>query len=179
METTERIVESYCCFVKNWFTIPNVGCAGQNEIDLLAVDLRKPAPARYHLEVAVSVSPVFSKLAAKPYSAAKAKERSHQASQRMTIRHFVEKKFSSETVLERLADFGFAPGNYSRIIVAWGLAGRGQCRGRGGRHYTLAVPPTRPGDGREARDAVAVLLGRHAANPATLREGWWLGYPMA
>lgn len=119
METTERIVESYCRFVKNWFTIPNIGCAGQNEIDLLAVDLGGPTPSRYHIEVSVSISTAYSKLTAKPYDSAKAKVRVHQAAQRMTIGHFVEKKFSSENVLNRLGDFGFAPDNYARIIVAW------------------------------------------------------------
>src|SRR5262249_59102201 len=28
METTEKIVESYCRYVKQWFTIPNIRCAG-------------------------------------------------------------------------------------------------------------------------------------------------------
>ncbi|MFP5260339.1 MAG: hypothetical protein ACLGJB_00355 [Blastocatellia bacterium] len=36
METTEKIVESYCRYVKQWFTIPNIKCKGQYEIDLLA-----------------------------------------------------------------------------------------------------------------------------------------------
>jgi len=38
METTEKIVESYCRYVKGWFTIPNIKCAGHYEIDLLAIE---------------------------------------------------------------------------------------------------------------------------------------------
>jgi hypothetical protein len=38
METTEKIVESYCRYVKQLFTIPNIKCEGQYEIDLLADD---------------------------------------------------------------------------------------------------------------------------------------------
>ena len=41
METTEKIVESYCRYVKGWFTLPNIKCAGQYEVDLLAVDACK------------------------------------------------------------------------------------------------------------------------------------------
>jgi hypothetical protein len=29
METTEKIVESYCRYVRQWFTIPNIRCEGQ------------------------------------------------------------------------------------------------------------------------------------------------------
>jgi hypothetical protein len=38
METTEKIVEAYAHYIKGWFTIPNIKCRGQFEIDLLAVD---------------------------------------------------------------------------------------------------------------------------------------------
>jgi hypothetical protein len=42
METTEKIVESYCRYVRQWFTIPNFKCEGQYEVDLLAVDTTSP-----------------------------------------------------------------------------------------------------------------------------------------
>ena len=42
METTEKIVEAYCRYVKNWFTLPNIKCEGQFEIDLLAIDITSP-----------------------------------------------------------------------------------------------------------------------------------------
>lgn len=48
METTEKVVESYCRYVRQWFTIPNIKCRGQYEIDLLAVDTTNPkALSRY------------------------------------------------------------------------------------------------------------------------------------
>jgi hypothetical protein len=52
METTEKIVESYCRYVKQWFTIPNIKCKGQYEVDLLAVDTTSPKTLhRYHVEL--------------------------------------------------------------------------------------------------------------------------------
>lgn len=121
METTERIVEAYVRYVKGWATIPNVRCAGQNEIDLIAID--PVSLARYHIEVSISVSQSFRKLTAKPFDLKKSRERVHQAGQRRTIGFFKEKKFGSETVIEKLREFGFEPGNYIRVIVTWGWDG--------------------------------------------------------
>jgi len=117
-ETTERIVEAYVRSVKGWATIPNVRCAGQNEIDLVALD--PVSLARYHIEVSVSISQGFRKLTAKPYDVEKAKQRVHQASQRRTVGFFVEKKFSSPGVIEKLKKMGFETGKYGRIVVTWG-----------------------------------------------------------
>lgn len=118
METTERIVEAYVRYVKGWATIPNVRCGGQNEIDLLAID--PVSLARYHIEVSISISQGFRKLTGKPYDAEKAKQRVHQSPQRRTLGFFREKKFGSQTVLDRLHELGFEPGNYGRVIVTWG-----------------------------------------------------------
>lgn len=68
METTEKIVESYCRYVRQWFTIPNIKCRGQYEVDLLAVDTTNPKLGRYHIECGVSISGSFSKLTAKEFS---------------------------------------------------------------------------------------------------------------
>ena len=69
METTEKIGESYCRYIKHWFTLPNIRCEGQYEIDLLAVDTTSPEkPGRYHIECGVSISGSYSKLTAKPFS---------------------------------------------------------------------------------------------------------------
>ena len=62
METTEKIVESYCRYVRNWFTSPNIKCSGQYEIDLLAVDPSDTRLGRYHVESGVSISGAHSKL---------------------------------------------------------------------------------------------------------------------
>lgn len=117
-ETTEQIVEAYVRSVRGLATIPNVRCAGQNEIDLIAID--PVSLDRYHIEVSISISQSFRKLTAKSYDPEKAKQRVHQASQRRTVGFFVEKKFGARGVLERLKDFGFEEGKYHRVIVTWG-----------------------------------------------------------
>src|SRR6266704_3242297 len=82
METTEKIVESYCRYVKQWFTIPNIKCKGQYEIDLLAVDTTSRRIKRYHVECGVSISGSYSKLTANNFSSADLKIRVKQAGQR-------------------------------------------------------------------------------------------------
>jgi len=121
METTEKIVEAYARYVKNWFTLPNIKCQGQFEIDLLAVDVRDQKKIkRYHVESGVSISGGFSHLTNKPYSSDELKKRLSQARQRRTLGYFVERKFGSPEVLEKLKSYGFIPGNYRKVIVSWG-----------------------------------------------------------
>jgi hypothetical protein len=121
METTEKIVESYCRYVKHWFTIPNIRCKGQFEIDLLAVDTTAPESVRrYHVECGVSISGSHSKLTDKPFSLEDLKVRVKQAGQRRTMGYFVHRKFELPQVLTELKKYGFVPGNYERIIVTWG-----------------------------------------------------------
>ena len=121
METTEKIVESYCRYVKGWFTISNIKCSGQYEIDLLAIDTSSDEGLkRYHIESGVSISVAYSKLTAKPFSTEVLKQRTKQAGQRRTIGYFRDRKFNSPEVLSELKKFGFTEGNYSKIIVTWG-----------------------------------------------------------
>lgn len=121
METTEKIVESYCRYVKGWFTIPNIKCPGQYEIDLLAVEASLDGEIRrYHIEIGVSISGVFSKLTAKPFSPKKLKDRVKQAGQRRTIGYFVHRKFGPQEIVSELRKYGFQEGNYSKVIVTWG-----------------------------------------------------------
>ena len=121
METTEKIVESYCRYVKQWFTIPNIRCAGQYEIDLLAVDTTDPSHlGRYHIECGVSISGSYSKLTAKPFSTEQLKVRVQQAGQRRTMGYFIDRKFGLPQVAAELRKYGFEAGNYKRIIVTWG-----------------------------------------------------------
>lgn len=117
METTEKVVEAYVRYVKRWATIPNIKCDGQYEIDLLAIDPK--TGAKYHIESGVSVSGGFSKLTAKPYDAELIKVRVHQAGQRRTLGYFAERKFSAPGIVTALAEYGFAQGNYQKIIVSW------------------------------------------------------------
>lgn len=118
METTEKIVEAYCRYVKGWATIPNIKCPGQYEIDLLAIDPR--TLHRYHVESGVSISGPHSKLTAKPYSDSDLKIRTKAAAQRRTIGYFAQRKFTAEPVADTLKKYGFPEGGYSKIIVTWG-----------------------------------------------------------
>lgn len=119
METTEKIVESYCRYVKEWFTIPNIKCQGQYEVDLLAVDTRQPTLQRYHIECGVSISSSYSKLTTKEFSTEFLKERVKAAGQRRTLDYFIHRKFNIPEVLEKIKNYGFEVGNYQRIIVTW------------------------------------------------------------
>ena len=121
METTERIVESYCRYVKGWFTISNIKCSGQYGIDLLAIEASTDKGVmRYHIESGISISGAYSKLTAKPFSSEVLKQRTKQAGQRRTIGYFRDRKFTAKDVLSELNKFGFKEGNYSKIIVTWG-----------------------------------------------------------
>jgi hypothetical protein len=118
METTEKIVEAYVRYVRKWATIPNIKCPGQYEIDLLAID---PVNLnRYHIESGVSVSGSYSKLTVKDYSDEYLKMRVKAASQRRTIGYFIDRKFGAQPVIDTLEEYGFLPGQYSKIIVSWG-----------------------------------------------------------
>ena len=120
METTEKIVEAYVRYVKECFTIPNIKCEGQYEIDLLAVRMDADGSIhRFHIESGVSISH-YAKLTNKPYGREDIKIREKIAQQRRTLGYFVERKFGATGVVERLKEYGFTPGNYSRIIVTWG-----------------------------------------------------------
>lgn len=118
METTERIVESYVRTIRRWATIPNIRCPGQNEIDLLAID--PVTLERFHIEVSISISQGFRKLTGKPFDREKIKLRVYQASQRRTVGFFIQRKFTPDSVVARLQDFGFLPGEYRQVIVTWG-----------------------------------------------------------
>lgn len=121
METTEKIVESYCRHVKGWFTISNVKCLGQYEIDLLAIDASSDTDLkRYHIECGVSISGAYSKLTAKEFSQDRLKVRVEQAGQRRTIGYFIQRKFGSQEVASELRKYGFKKGNYTKVIVTWG-----------------------------------------------------------
>lgn len=121
METTEKIVESYCRYVKQWFTIPNIKCKGQYEVDLLAVDTTSSTELRrFHIECGVSISGSYSKLTDKPFSTQELKVRVKQAGQRRTLGYFIERKFELPEVLAELRKYGFVPGNYERVVVTWG-----------------------------------------------------------
>ncbi len=117
METTEKIVEAYCRYIKGWATIPNINCSGKYEIDLLAVDPR--TLDYYHIETGVSISASYTKLTAKPFSPKDLKVRVKTAGQRRTVGYFSERKFGAEEVFRKLQEYGFKKGQYSKVIVTW------------------------------------------------------------
>jgi hypothetical protein len=121
METTEKIVEAYVRYIKKWFTIPNIKCDGQMEIDLLAIDTSTTSRIqRYHIESGISISGSYSKLTCKPFSREDLKVRVKQAGQRRTLGYFTKRKFTDPNVLRKLKEYGFKPGNYRKVIVTWG-----------------------------------------------------------
>ncbi|MEK7281040.1 MAG: hypothetical protein AAB037_01640 [Chloroflexota bacterium] len=118
METTEKIVEAYVRYMKHCATIPNIKCEGQFEIDLLAINPQ--TLERYHIESGVSISGGFSALTGNLFDPKELKQRVHQASQRRTLGYFRDRKFASPEVSKKLNEYGFTPGNYTKIVVSWG-----------------------------------------------------------
>ncbi|MCH7656211.1 MAG: hypothetical protein IIC95_09570 [Chloroflexi bacterium] len=106
--------------MKGWFTIPNIKCSGQYEIDLIAINPAGAALERYHIESGISISGAYSKLTSKPFSQKQLHERVQEAGQRRTIGYFVQRKFGAIEVLSQLAKYGFEVGNYAKVIVTWG-----------------------------------------------------------
>lgn len=119
MEASEKVVESYFRYVKGYFTIPNLRCEGQKEVDLIGMKGSADKVQRIHVEVSVTTSGGFKKLKADPYSEANKRTRSGSASERVKIGYFVESKFNDKDVLSTLDHYGFSKENYEKIIVAW------------------------------------------------------------
>jgi len=118
---SEKIVEAYAHYIMGWFTIPNIKCRGQYEIDLLAVDVfKKGCVHRYHIESGISISGAYSLLTNKPFSVQDLKTRVKKAGQRRTLEYFTTRKFGAIEVVDKLREYGFEPGNYTKVIVSWG-----------------------------------------------------------
>lgn len=118
METTEKIVEAHCRYVRRWATIPNIRCGGQREIDLLAIDLG--SSARWHIEVGVSISS-FAALTDGAFNDDTYKNsRVDKAGLSRTLGYFLERKFRPPEVQQALRDHGCDPAAIQRAIVTWG-----------------------------------------------------------
>jgi hypothetical protein len=116
METTERIVEAYCRYIKHWFTIPNIRVKN-NEIDLIAVDIDGK---KAHIEIGVSISGSFSKLKDIEYQRGEERDRVKQSTARTKLGYFENKKFGSPEIIGELRDvYGFEANSYRKIIVVW------------------------------------------------------------
>ncbi len=119
MEASEKVVESYFRYVEKYFTIPNLRCRGQKEIDLIGMRESDGQVHRVHVEVSVTTSGAFKKINSQPYSETNKKTRSGSASEWVKIGYFVESKFNDTNVISILKDYGFSGNNYEKIIVAW------------------------------------------------------------
>jgi hypothetical protein len=112
METTERIVEAYCRYIKHWFTIPDIRVKN-NELDLIAVDKEGN---KAHIEIGVSISGGFSKL--KKTGREPGEEK--QSADRTNLAYFESKKFGSAEIRKELRDvYGFENDSHKKIIVVW------------------------------------------------------------
>jgi len=121
METSEIIVESWFRNIKGYFTISNIACKGNNEIDLLALKvLNDNTIKRYHVEISISVSDGFSKITSLPFSEEDYKINSKRPTIRRSLEFHVKRKFHHPSVLEGLKHYGFSPDNYTKAIVSWG-----------------------------------------------------------
>ena len=105
--------------MRKYFTIPNLRCGGQKEIDLIGMRESNGKILRIHVEVSVTTSGVFKKINSQPYSEKNKKTRSGSASERVKIGYFVDSKFNDANVISSLKDYGFAGNNYEKVIVAW------------------------------------------------------------
>ena len=119
MEASEKVVESYFRYVKKYFTIPNLRCGGQKEIDRIGMRENDGKVLRIHVEVSVTTSGAFKKINSQPYSETNKKTRSGSASERVKIGYFVYSKFNDNNVTSTLKDYGFSGNNYEKVIVAW------------------------------------------------------------
>ncbi len=117
METTEKIVEAYLRHVRNCATLPNIRCNGQNEIDLLGIDLIRGT--RYHVECSVSVSNAFNKLTGKAFEPELLNVKVQKPKMRRTIGYFLRHKFGAPGVIAKLEELGFHPGQHEKVIVTW------------------------------------------------------------
>ena len=115
METTEKIVEAYCRYIKGWFTLPNLRVEN-TEVDLIAQD---KDGNYYHIEVHVSVSGAFLKLTAQLYTANEEQTRAKAAGARNKIGFYVEKKFAGFRMVELFKQIGIDYAKVQKIIVAW------------------------------------------------------------
>ena len=118
METTEKIVEAYVRYIRHWATIPNIRCAGQREIDLLAIDPK--TSKRFHIETSVSNSPGFARLTGTPFQPELMGVPGQAPTMRRTLGYFIERKFEPPEVIAKLAEYGFESGSYTKVIVTWG-----------------------------------------------------------
>lgn len=112
VESSEKIVESYMRFCKKAFTIPNIKCKGNSEVDLLAINSRG---RKFHIEISVSTSIEFARLRSTDYRTLK-----DHASQRRCITWIIPNKFDKPAIINKIQEYNFSGSNYQKVIVSNG-----------------------------------------------------------
>ncbi len=102
----ETIVETYLRFIKKWFTITDIKCKNNKEIDILALDLNGN---KYHLEVKTHVDGWPLEVEEKGRKDV------------VTVRWFSEYYFQNKFVRSKIQEFfrNNSLDSYKRIIVYW------------------------------------------------------------
>ena len=106
MRVEEKLVEEYVRYVKGWFTMSNIKCKNNKEIDLLAI---APNGDKYHIETTIYLDGWPLEI----------EERGRKNV--VTVRWYSEYKFLDKNVREKIKEiFGADDLNsYKRVMVYW------------------------------------------------------------
>jgi hypothetical protein len=115
MEPEVHIIEKYFQNIHHCFTMTNVKCKGNKEIDLLAVNPRDPSGdlRRFHVEARVSTTFPLRMQETKTTSG---------KSNKNGLDYFIKEKFYHPSVLER-AEVMFGTKKYDRVLVVHSVKG--------------------------------------------------------
>jgi len=109
MEPEVHIIEKYFQENLHCFTMTNVRCKGNKEIDLLAMNPR--TLEKYHVEARISTARGFALREKDTYTS---KGRAH----RRGLDYFYEKKFNHPFVTQKIKEM-FGDSDYRKVLVVW------------------------------------------------------------
>ena len=109
VEPEVHIIEKYFQEVLHCFTMTNIRCKGNKEIDLLAINPR--TLEKYHVEARISVSKSFALREKDTYT-------SKGKAYRIGLDYFSEKKFNHPMITEKIRQF-FGESDYHKVLVVW------------------------------------------------------------
>ncbi|MEK6854690.1 MAG: hypothetical protein AABX73_00530 [Nanoarchaeota archaeon] len=119
-ETTERIVESFVRYYLRWFTNSNIKAKGNKEIDILAIDQHGN---KFWIECGITHLKTWalkSHATEKDYQNIERKEGMKKAwRHKNSVDYFISCKFDDPKLKEKLKDFNFVDGSYTKIIACW------------------------------------------------------------
>ena len=108
-EPEVHIIEKYYQEILHCFTMTNIKCKGNKEIDLLAINPR--TLEKYHVEARISTARGFALREKDTYTS---KGRAH----RRGLDYFSKKKFNHSFVTQKIREI-FSDSNYRKILVVW------------------------------------------------------------